>query len=51
MKDKYVAYWKMHGECMSASANSMEELRVKVFGSASAPVASEVKYYTMETDQ
>jgi len=43
---KYSAHWELHGESMSASADTMEELKTKVFGRASAPVASEVKYYT-----
>jgi len=42
---KYSAHWELHGESMSASADTMEELKVKVFGQSSAPVASEVKWY------
>jgi len=48
MTCKYYAEWNLHGQRMSASANSKEELRVKVFGSASAPTPSEVRWYTIE---
>lgn len=48
MTPKYYAEWNLHGQRMSASANSKEELRVKVFGSASAPASTEVRWYTIE---
>jgi len=48
MTRKYYAEWNLHGQRMSASANSMEELRVKVFGSPSAPASTEVRWYTIE---
>lgn len=45
---KYSAHWTLHGEKHTAVADTMEELKAKVFGRPSAPTRDAVKFYKQE---